>query len=291
MFFRLLALLIVSYGVFLVLAHVTKRRAVPTPAEVEGFTTPLGVAYPDADAAIVAADDAPLRVLKDLHVDRFITYVHRTLMTNADLEDGPVHRRDPDARESIPAFVRRCVQTAHKDAACVAVAVFAPSEIDVRCVCKRRRRLRDRHSGFAPVTPWTLHETEPQEGSLLFVKTDVLRDGFILPSEDDETDYQAPVVVIEEVDSATRANGCILNQPTTYNRDEPPDSLLDKYGYFDTPPTVWSTPQPDAPKCLVNTCDDGTDGCPVQLSNTYATPATNTRIGSILPPFTYTECR
>ena len=181
LFFRLLALLIVSYVVFLVLAHVTQRRPAPAPEEgegdVEGFTTPLGVAYPDADAPLLAADDAPLRVLKDLHVDRFVTYAHRTLMANADLEDGPVHRRDPDAQESIPAFVRRCVQAAHKDAACVAVAVFAPSETDVRCVCKRRRRPRShrrRRSGSsderAPVVvdahaAWTLRETEPQEAA------------------------------------------------------------------------------------------------------------------------------
>lgn len=307
LFFRLLALLIVSYVVFLVLAHVTQRRPAPAPEEgegdVEGFTTPLGVAYPDADAPLLAADDAPLRVLKDLHVDRFVTYAHRTLMANADLEDGPVHRRDPDAQESIPAFVRRCVQAAHKDAACVAVAVFAPSETDVRCVCKRRRRPRShrrRRSGSsderAPVVvdahaAWTLRETEPQEAGLVFVKADVLRDGRVVPPEDDKADHQAPVVVIKEVDSATSAKGFALDQPTTYDRDEPPVSLLDKYGHFDSPPTVWSAPQPDAPKCLVNACDDGTRGCPVQLSDTYATPATNSRVGSILPPFTYTECR
>ena len=62
MFFRLLALLVVSYVVFLVLAHITQRRPAPASQAIEGFTTPLGVAYPDADAAIVAADDAPLRV-------------------------------------------------------------------------------------------------------------------------------------------------------------------------------------------------------------------------------------
>ena len=301
MFFRLLALLVVSYVVFLVLAHVTQRRPAPASEAVEGFTTPLGVAYPDADAAIVAADDAPLRVLKDLHVDRFVTYAHRTLMANADLEDGPVHRRAPDAQESIPAFVRRCVQEAHKDAACVAVAVFAPSETDVRCICKRRRHMRGHRRkkgshGSASVvvdahTAWTLRETEPQEAGLVFVKADVLRDGRVVPPEDDDTDHQAPVVVIKEVDSATSAKGFALDQPTTYDRDEPPVSLLDKYGHFDSPPTVWSAPQPDAPKCLVNACDDGTSGCPVQLSNTYATPATNSRVGSILPPFTYTECR
>lgn len=307
MFFKLLALLVVSYVVFLVLAHVTRVRdgGDSVSGAVEPFTTPLGVAYPDADAAIVAADDAPLRVLKDLHVDRFVTYAHRTLMANADLKDGPVHRREPDAQESIPAFVRRCVEDARTDAACVAVAVYAPSETDVRCVCKRRRPRdhRRRHrsgsgsrDGSAPVvvdahTAWTLRETEPQEAGLVFVKADVLRDGRVVPPDDDTGDHQAPVVVIKEVDSATSAKGFALDQPTTYDRDEPPASLLDKYGHFDSPPTVWSSPQPDAPKCLVNVCNDGTGGCPVQLSNTYATPATNSRVGSILPPFTYTECR
>ena len=191
----------------------------------------------------------------------------------------------------------------HWDAACVAVAVFAPSETDVRCVCKRRRvRRADRHhrrvhrDNRASVvvdahTAWTLRETEPQEAGLVFVKTDVLRDGRIVPPENDDTDYQAPVVVIKEVDSATSSKGFALDQPITYDRDEPPMSLLDKYGHFDSPPTVWSAPQPDAPKCLVNTCNDGTSGCPVHLSNTYATPVTNSRVGSILPPFTYTECR
>lgn len=298
MFWKLLALLVVSYIVFLVLAHIT--TTVPVNGTVEPFVTPLGVPYPDADADILVSDDSPLRILQDLHVDRFVTYVHRTLMVNAELDDGPVHRYDPHAQESIPAFVRRCVKRAHRDADCVAVAIYAPSETDVRCVYKRHRRRRpetrkvDSGDGIVEVdghSAWTLRETEPQEGALVFVKTDVLRDGRVVPPKDDDTDHQAPVVVINEVDSATSAKGFALDQPTSYDRDEPPVSLLDKYGHFDSPPTVWSAPQPDAPKCLVNPCDDGTGGCPVQLSNTYATPATNSRVGSILPPFTYTECR
>ena len=97
--------------------------------------------------------------------------------------------------------------------------------------------------------------------------------------------------VIVEVDSATSANGFELDQPTQYDETDPPADALDHYGHYQTPSTVWSTLQPDAPKCLDVTCEDGTNDCPVQLSNTYATPETNSRIGSILPSFTYTECR
>lgn len=298
MFLRVLGLLLLSYGVFLALAHASSTTATTTASH-----SPLETFDDYADNATttnttlttaISGATSSFRTVTDLTIDRVTVFPHYTLMTHVDVRDGPTARKRDD--EAVPAFVRRCAREALRDPTCVALVVYATDD-DVRCVCKRRSTEARESSSGAVIdaitsarTAWTLRETEPHEGAVLFLRTDLLRDGTVEAPVDDARDFQAPIV-ITEVDAATSATGFALDQPTTYDDDEPDHRTLDAYGVFDSPPTVWSTPQPDAPKCLTPACRGDKATCPVQLSDTYAAPSTNSRIGSILPAFTYTECR
>lgn len=148
-------------------------------------------------------------------VNKFVTYTHQTLLENSTIVNGPIYRRDPNAHESISAFVRRCVNAAQEDFTCVAVAVYAPSDIDIRCVWKKWR-----HQTHDDVT-LDLHETEPQEACTIFVKTSILSDGYLTENKDEDKESRGPKIVITEVDSATSAKGFLLEQPTSYEDDEP----------------------------------------------------------------------
>ena len=191
-------LLIVSYVVFLVLAHITQRRPAPRRG-IRGSRRRSGC-LPGRRRGHCRCRRRPLARAEGLTRGPLRHLPHRTLMANADLEDGPVHRRAPDAKSQYPRSSGGACK-GHKDSACVAVAVFAPSETDVRCVCKRRRhkhghRRRKGRGGASVVvdahTAWTLRETE-QEAGLVFVKAGVLRDGRVVPPEDDDTDRKRPL--------------------------------------------------------------------------------------------------
>lgn len=280
MFLKVLLLLTLSYFGFLLLAHITVRIPSKAKKNVETFSLNSSVELTNTE------DNAVHR----LQVKDFVTHSHHTLNTQEGIVDGDLHRYNPQENETEVAFVRQCLKEAHKQQDIVGVVVDMNSYENIHCVYKLRKSL-PRQSTEHHKKSVRVEETSPEDNVILFLRSN--QQPII---KEHTTHYVTPTsstknAVIMEVDSATSAKGFELDQPTQYDEKDPPVNVLDQYGHYQTPSTVWSTLQPDAPKCLDMTCEDGTNDCPVHLSNTYATPETNSRIGSILPSFTYTECR
>ena len=112
MFFRILIVLFISYIVFLILAHVTHRQSKTTTTVIEPFDLP-GINSETKN--ILHAQTSSFDSVKHMTVNQFVTYTHQTLAENSHIINGPIYRRDPNAHESISAFVRRCVRTARRD--------------------------------------------------------------------------------------------------------------------------------------------------------------------------------
>lgn len=280
MFLKVLLLLTLSYFGFLLLAHITVLVPSQAKENVETFSL-------NSSAESSTTEE---NAVHRLQVKDFITHSHHTLNTQEGIVDGDLHRYNPQEHETEVAFVRQCLKEARKQQDIVGVVVDMNSYENIHCVYKQRKPL-PRPSTEHRENSVRVEKTSPEDNVILFLRSDQQ------PIIKEHTDhYVTPTsltkkAVIVEVDSATSAKGFELDQPTQYDETDPPVDVLDQYGHYQTPSTVWSTLQPDAPKCLDVTCEDGTNDCPVQLSNTYATPETNSRIGSILPSFTYTECR
>ena len=283
MFLKVLLLLTLSYFGFLVLAHIT----VPIPSKhhkgVETFST-----YSSVESTPREVNDV-FNQVHQLNVEDFETYPHHTLDKQESIFDGDLHHYNPTDQETELAFVKRCLEHASQNQHIVGMVVDMSSYNGLRCVYKTRKPPPNQ-STIIHESPIRVQETKTEDNVILFLRTNVQRT-IHKHNQHSTTTPSTNKAVIVEVDSATSAKGFELDQPTQYEEQDPAVDVLDQYGHYHTPSTVWSTLQPDTPKCLDVKCNDGTSDCPVQLSNTYATPNTNSRIGSILPSFTYAECR
>lgn len=284
MFLKVLLLLTLSYFGFLALAHIT----VPVPSklykDVETFSSDSTVELTHPEINDIFSQ------VNQLDVKDFDMYPNHTLDTQEHIIDGDIHYYNRNRDETEVAFVKRCLERARQNKHIMGMVVDMSSHANFNCVYKKRKP-HPSQSTAAHERPIRVQETNKEDNVILFLRSDIRRTIHKHNHHSTTTIPSTNKEVIVEVDSATSANGFELDQPTQYKETDPPVDILDNYGHYHTSSTVWSTLQPDTPKCLDVKCDDGTSDCPVQLSNTYATPKTNSRIGSILPSFTYTECR
>ena len=303
MFTKVLVLLIVSYVVFFGMAHLSARKSIMSTSDKGTIDTFMNhsvqsdtnmVEQEQVMNVIVHANGHASQIVADLTFDGFKTIPNHTFMKVMDIQNHEIFTFDFQGSESITAFVRRCMKAATSEPMCIGFVIYARSTVDIQCIFKHyvppaRNPQLNKNSDLLtkPRMHWALEETQPQQGAVLFIKKSVYPNIVNLPKQ--EQPHLKPSIV-QEVDAVTSGKGFVLDQPTDYDQDIPDLNSLDKYGIYNTPPTIWSTPQPTPLKCL-NSTGNKNQQCPVSLKNTYATPKTDFSIGTILPKFRYTESR